>query len=703
MTAVEPSTPAVGRAIAPGAPGAGGGGAQRRRLRELLRRPPTHWVVLVVLLVVLVLMLATAGMLRSSAPRQALGRPALPSPATTGPVIDLSGPTLRSGHGDGSSVGLALVGLPSSRTTVGIAQELAAHGATATWFVDGRDVLRHPEAFSAVTSVGDEVGVTGFGGTDLRGLSPWRARFDLSVAQASLAARGRVTSPLLLLPTASRRADLDVHALRAARIAAGRGYVLVAGTTAGDAAPGDVAVIDARDPGAAGEVQRFLDTKRTAGVPVRAVGTVVGLTRDEVNRHAGAATVVNATVIVAAVAASELVADSLPILFVGVTALVALRALLALGFALFHRVRRQTVRGAWTGPVSVIVPAYNEAVGIEATVRSLASSEWPHGLEIVVVDDGSTDGTADLVDALELPGVVVVRQVNSGKPSAINAGVAAAAHDIVVLVDGDTVFQPDTVARLVAPLADDRVGATSGNAKVANRSTLLGRWQHIEYVMGFNLDRRLLDVVHAIPTVPGAVGAFRRETLDAVGGVSDDTIAEDTDLTIAISRAGWRVVYVPGAIAWTEAPSSVGDLWRQRYRWCYGTLQAAWKHRRALVERRSIGLVGVPYALLFQVVVALVAPIVDVAALYSLATGNLGIVTAWAAFTALQTAMAAYAFALDGESLRPLWAVPLQQLFYRQLMYLVVIQSVASAAVGARLRWHKLHRLGVSLERVPAD
>ena len=127
---------------------------------------------------------------------------------------------------------------------------------------------------------------------------------------------------------------------------------------------------------------------------------------------------------------------------------------------------------------------------------------------------------------------------------------------------------------------------------MANRRGLLGRWQHLEYVMGFNLDRRMFDVRRCMPTVPGAIGAFRRDALTDVGGVRADTLAEDTDLTMALCRAGWRVVYERVAIAWTEAPATLRQLWRQRYRWCYGTMQAMWKHRRAVVEPGRSGRLG---------------------------------------------------------------------------------------------------------------
>ena len=189
------------------------------------------------------------------------------------------------------------------------------------------------------------------------------------------------------------------------------------------------------------------------------------------------------------------------------------------------------------------------------------------------------------MESLGLPNVRVMRQKNSGKPKALNAGIRAAQHDIVIMIDGDTVFEPDTVHLLVQPFADPEIGAVAGNAKIANRDELIGRMQHIEYVVGFNIDRRVQDVTGSIITVPGAGGAFRRKALLQVGGLSTDTLAEDTDLTIALGRAGWRVVFEERARAWTEAPATMAQLWKQRYRWSYGTMQAMWKHRRAIRER----------------------------------------------------------------------------------------------------------------------
>jgi cellulose synthase/poly-beta-1,6-N-acetylglucosamine synthase-like glycosyltransferase len=215
--------------------------------------------------------------------------------------------------------------------------------------------------------------------------------------------------------------------------------------------------------------------------------------------------------------------------------------------------------------------------------------------------------------------------------------------------------------------------------------------------MGFNLDRRLYDVLQCMPTVPGAIGAFRREALAGVGGVSSETLAEDTDLTLALGRAGWRVVYEENARAWTEAPATLRGLWRQRYRWCYGTLQSAWKHRAALWRRGEgrIGRRGLPYLIGFQIALPMLAPLIDIFSIYGLLfLDPLSVLGFWVVFTGLQLLLGWYAFKLDGESPRVLWAMPVQQFVYRQLMYLVVVESVLTALQGTRLQWRPIARRG---------
>jgi cellulose synthase/poly-beta-1,6-N-acetylglucosamine synthase-like glycosyltransferase len=441
---------------------------------------------------------------------------------------------------------------------------------------------------------------------------------------------------------------------------------------------------------------RLIDELRGNGYRFATVSDVAGA---PLTSPAAASDVLRGRALLAALRLGGGLIDLILLILVPATGLLLLRSVIVVVLARrhAHRVRNgpPVPDFAVLPSVSVIVPAYNEAVGIAAAVRSLAASDYPD-FEVVVVDDGSTDGTAGIVSDLGLPHVHVMRQANAGKHAALNTGIAAARGTILAMVDADTVFEPRTLRRLVAPLSDPTVGGVSGNTKVGNRRGLLGRWQHIEYVMGFNLDRRAYDVLGCMPTIPGAIGAFRREAVAQVGGVSGDTLAEDTDLTMAVVRAGWRVVYAEDAVAWTEAPSTLQGLWRQRYRWGYGTMQAMWKHRAAFRAGGNLGRITLPYLLIFQVLLPLLAPVVDLLAVYGLVLADpLPVVTYWAAFNAVQVVLAYYAFRLDRESARPLWASLFAQVVYRQLLYAVVVASVIAAVSGVRLRWQRSARTGL--------
>src|SRR5262249_48054916 len=204
-------------------------------------------------------------------------------------------------------------------------------------------------------------------------------------------------------------------------------------------------------------------------------------------------------------------------------------------------------------------------------------------------------------------------------------------------------------------------------------------------------------------TVPGAIGAFRRGALAFVGGVSTDTLAEDTDLTMALCRSPWRGGDAPDALARAEGPATPRPLWGPRYRWAFGTMQAMWKHRHSLIESGRSGRFGrycLSYLALFQVLLPLIAPVVDVFSLYGLVFLNpVKVALFWLSFVALQAIAGGYALRLDGERLRSLWLLPLQQVVYRQLMYLVTIQSVMTALLGTRQRWQSVGRIGVFAEQ----
>ncbi len=388
--------------------------------------------------------------------------------------------------------------------------------------------------------------------------------------------------------------------------------------------------------------------------------------------------------------------------------------LLVIGvLAVFQKGRRPPWRGLPVPDlsVSVLVPAYNEVRVIVRTVESLLASNGPP-FDVLVIDDGSTDGTYERVVERfgDEPRVKAIRQANAGKPAALNNGLARTDADVVIALDADTLFRPETVPALLAPFADPAVGAVAGNAKVGNRINLLTRWQALEYITSQNLERRAFDVLNGITVVPGAVGAWRRTLVLEAGGFSSDTLAEDADLTLAILRRGHRVRYAQDAVAYTEAPDTVPAFLKQRFRWLYGTMQAAWKARGAFFSSRAggLGFFALPNLFVFQIIFPLVSPFVDLQVLFAVAlaawrrtqhpddavSGGLGpTLLYWALFTGLDVLVVLTAFLLERrEDWSLLRSVLLQRFLYRQLMYYVAIKSVLTAIRGTVVGWGKLER-----------
>ncbi|UOB11001.1 glycosyltransferase [Streptomyces sp. HP-A2021] len=624
--------------------------------------------------------------------------------AKGGPVIGINRDGIRSGSMPARTVALTFDGGPDPVWTPRLLELLKQNGARATFFLHGAQAARHPELVRRIRAEGHEIGSNTYTGAVLGESSAPRFRSELELTQSALAGATGLRTNLLRMPRTTTPDTLCGREWQAARRATGYGYVLVAADKgARKPAQGIVrqlgqtesAYLEARRLLRDRSVDRFTTVSQGLGlVPYTSPSLVerwLGQGLIQVTRLGQAFS--TAMIWILGVAGG----------------LGVLRLLLLALFARAHvrRLERFRTGAPWmrdtSGPVTVLVPAYNEVAGIGSTLRSLLDSTHRE-LQVVVIDDGSSDRTADIAESTGDPRVEVVRQPNSGKAAALNTGLAHARYDIVVMVDADTVFEPDAIERIVQPLAHPAVGAVSGNTKVGNRRSLLARWQHLEYVFGFNLDRRMFEVLECMPTVPGAIGAFRRDAVIGVGGVSEDTLAEDTDLTMALWRAGWRVLYEESAVAWTEVPTSVRQLWRQRYRWCYGTLQAMWKHRGALFAMGPAGRFGrrgLTYLALFQVALPLLAPVIDVYALYGvLFRDPWESAAVWFAFLGVQIVCSGYALRLDGEPVRALWSMPFQIVVYRQLMYLVVIQSLVALLLGSRLRWQRMKRSGTAAEQI---
>jgi poly-beta-1,6 N-acetyl-D-glucosamine synthase len=698
-------------------------GATRRQIE----RPPAHWFLLACVVFALLAVLFAHGLTRQSEGGSSTGNGAAVGVGKgSSPILSFKDGKLRPfGEIAPNQVALTFDDGPDPEWTPRIASLLRRYDIPAAFFVTGEQVRLHPGTARDLREHGFELGNHSLTHANLGALPDWRLDMEVSLTESAVAGATGFRPRLLRPPYSSTPGAVTSDQREYLSALAREGHLIaLADLNSEDwrrpgvdkiisnatPRPGEGGVILFHDGGGdrsqtVAALKRLIPALQERGYEFVSLSDVAGIPEKDLEVEASESERLRGWLVIQALTASRMVTLGLAALLIPVGLLALARALLMLGFAARHarQSRRREPRQEYRPPTSILVPAFNEATVIERTVRSLTASDYPD-FEVIVIDDGSTDGTASIVESLALPGVRVIRQANMGKAAALNMGLGEACADIVVTVDADSVFERETLRRMVEHFADDRVGAVAGNAKVGNRSSLLGRWQHIEYVMGFNLDRRLYDTWNCMPTVPGAIGAFRRAALEKVGGFSGSTLAEDTDVTIAIGRSGWRVTYAEDALAYTEAPSSLGGLWRQRYRWAYGTIQAFWKHRAAIWRREpgKVGRRGLPYLLLFQIVLPALAPLIDLFAIYGVVfLAPVPTIAAWLLFNLVLMLVGAIAFRLDREPLRNLWAMPLGQFVYRQLMYLVVLQSIFSAVRGVALRWQHVERTG-DLDGSPA-
>ncbi|MGB6897078.1 MAG: glycosyltransferase [Candidatus Acidiferrum sp.] len=397
------------------------------------------------------------------------------------------------------------------------------------------------------------------------------------------------------------------------------------------------------------------------------------------------------------------------IFIVGIV-LVSARAIVIGVLALLEKLRPDRAVMAVPEPaVTVLIPAHNEQNVVVQTITSVLASDMK-SLHVVVVNDGSTDDTGRLLDESfgNDPRVRILHQVNRGKAAALHRALGEATTEIVVTIDADTEIEPDAIRKLVRHFSDPTVGAVAGNVKVGNRSRWLTRWQALEYITSQNMEKRAFDLLNCITVVPGALGAWRKAAIEAAGGITADTVAEDADLTIGIRRLGWRISYEEEAVAWTEAPDTAAALIRQRFRWTFGTLQSFWKHGDTLVRPKygTLGWIALPNIFVFQLVLPLISPVIDLMFFGSLVLWGLAqfritkLPQLWTAadveksvifflgFLLIDLLTCVLAFALEkDEDWTLLVPVLLQRFYYRQLMYVVLFRSVKEAVSGRPVGW----------------
>jgi len=352
--------------------------------------------------------------------------------------------------------------------------------------------------------------------------------------------------------------------------------------------------------------------------------------------------------------------------------------------------------------VSIIVPAYNEEVNIVSSLHNLLKQSYPN-FDIIMVDDGSKDSTYEKAKAefSDHPKLKIFTKSNGGKATTLNYGIFQTDAEYVVCIDADTKLERDAVKYLIARFLnadpEEKIAAVAGNVKVGNQVNWLTKWQDIEYTTSQNFDRLAYANINAITVIPGAIGAFKRDVIDEVGGYSSDTLAEDCDITVKILREGYTVANENRAVAVTEAPETVKQFLKQRFRWTYGIMQMFWKQKQTFLnpKYRGLGLWAMPNILLFQYIIPFFSPLADVIMFFGILSGNgEKIFSYYLLFLLVDLSLALVAFIMQGEKLINLIYVIPQRFGYRWLMYIVLFRSLRKALKGEIQSWGFLKRTG---------
>jgi cellulose synthase/poly-beta-1,6-N-acetylglucosamine synthase-like glycosyltransferase/peptidoglycan/xylan/chitin deacetylase (PgdA/CDA1 family)/spore germination protein YaaH len=388
-------------------------------------------------------------------------------------------------------------------------------------------------------------------------------------------------------------------------------------------------------------------------------------------------------------------------------------------FAIIDRFRK---RKNFAGPdyaprVAVLIPAFNEEKVIVRTIRSVMMSNYKN-IRVIVIDDGSKDNTYQTaIDAypaeIASGRLTVLTKPNGGKADALNFALAQTEEEIYIGIDADGVIAHDAITNLVPHFANPRIGAVAGNAKVGNRVNLWTRWQALEYITSQNFERRALDLFDVVMVVPGAIGAWRTAAVKAGGEYHTNTVAEDADLTMNLLEQGYEVIYEDCALAFTEAPINMNGLMRQRFRWSFGILQAIFKHRGAIRNRRAMGFFALPNTLIFQILLPLFSPFIDLMFFAGVANYFYNkhfhpeaasaasfekLLAFFLAFLIIDFVTSALAFSLERKHPAShgdawlLWHIWIQRFTYRQVFSIVLFKTLKRAIDGKPFAWDKLER-----------
>ena len=625
------------------------------------------------------------------------------------------------GAGDEHAVTLTFDDGPDPKWTPKILDILKEHHLKASFFVLGSQAENYPALIQRIVNEGHEIGSHTYTHPDISIISKQQIELELNATQRLLESiTGRST--ILFRPpyNADSNPSRVKELLPLKQVQDELNYLIVLENIDPEdwARPGASAILDRikeqrelgniillHDAGgdrsqtveALPEIINYLETRGDKIVPL---SELLHIPRDELMPFSNSAQQPYVRMVTAVgFALWHRVEQTLWAFMIAATGLVVLRGLIVAALAARHHRASQKAarRSGFAPPVSVVIAAYNEAKVIQSTIDSVLDTAYPGAIELVIVDDGSTDQTAAIVRqrAAAEPRIRFESQPNGGKSVALRTALSLVRHELIVFLDADTRFERGTLGALVAPLADPAVGAVSGHAKVGNLRTFIARCQGLEYTCGFNLDRRAYAVWNCITVAPGAVSALRRSALEDAGGFSLDTLAEDTDLTLCLHRAGHRVAYAHNAVAWTEAPETLRSLAKQRFRWAFGTLQCLWKHADLVFnpEFKALGWFALPSVWFCQILLVALTPAIDLLLLFSLIAGDAARMGGFfLAFLAMDMLLALVACRMDDEPLSKAWRILPMRLIYRPLLSWVVWHAILKAFKGAWVTWGKLER-----------
>jgi len=356
--------------------------------------------------------------------------------------------------------------------------------------------------------------------------------------------------------------------------------------------------------------------------------------------------------------------------------------------------------------VSIIVPVYNEGVTLKNSIRSLLKLDYKN-YEIIIVNDGSTDNSKEIAESFvgyqegvyNTIKVQLINKSNSGKAKALNAGIQYSQADFVLCMDGDSILSPVTLKNAIRHFTDENVGAVAGNVKIQNRKRWLTDLQALEYVEGLNLARSAQGHIRMVNIIPGPIGIFRKEALREAGFYSSDTFAEDTDITLKILSLGWKIEYEPSSWALTEAPVTVHQLLKQRYRWTRGILQAIRKHKKYLYNPTlNFYNTLVLWSMFYE---SLVWPAMNIFAnLFFIFVAVFNDMSSlifywWCGIALLDFMSAIYSVAVEKEEFRLVpWAIVYRMVFVL-LIDITKTMALIEEFLGIKMEWGKLERVGI--------